>query len=104
MTSVATSWNAIDHALLNTSLDKLLLSPIFDKSPRQQDLLRYLVKETLAGNAERLKGYTLGAVSYTHLDVYKRQLLDRWLHFLLVLKYADRLLVHRYTHHCIYSL
>ena len=60
MTSVATSWNAIDHALLNTSLDKLLLSPIFDKSPRQQDLLRYLVKETLAGNAERLKGYTLG--------------------------------------------
>ena len=60
MTSLATNWNASDQALLNTCLDKLLLSPIFDKSPRQQDLLRYLVKETLAGNAQRLKGYTLG--------------------------------------------
>jgi hypothetical protein len=38
----------------------VLLSPVFEKSPRQQDLLRYLVKETLAGNAHRLKGYTLG--------------------------------------------
>lgn len=60
MTSVATKSNAIDHALLNASLDKLLLSTIFDKSPRQQDLLRYLVKETIAGNSDRLKGYTLG--------------------------------------------
>ena len=30
------------------------------KSHRQQALLSYLVKETLAGNAQRLKGYTLG--------------------------------------------
>ena len=60
MTGSATNWNANDLALLNECLDKLLLNPLFDKSPRQQDLLRYLVKETLAGNAERLKGYTLG--------------------------------------------
>lgn len=46
--------------LLNECLDKVLFSPVFEKSHRQQDLLRYLVKETLAGNAQRLKGYTLG--------------------------------------------
>lgn len=41
-------------------LERVLSSHSFEKSPRQQDLLRYLVKESLAGNAERLKGYTLG--------------------------------------------
>jgi TolB-like protein len=60
MTISASKWNTSDQVLLNECLDKLLLSPIFDKSPRQQDLMRYLVKETLAGNAQRLKGYTLG--------------------------------------------
>jgi len=60
MTISAVKWNESDQVLLNECLDKLLLSPIFDKSPRQQDLMRYLVKETLVGNAQRLKGYTLG--------------------------------------------
>ena len=60
MTRVAINWNAIDHAFLNESLNRLLLSPVFDKSPRQQNLLRYLVKESIIGNAERLKRYTLG--------------------------------------------
>lgn len=48
------------HALVMQCLDHVLSSPTFEKSPRQQDLLRYLVRETLAGNADRLKGYTLG--------------------------------------------
>ncbi len=50
----------LDQALVHECLERLFSSPPFEKSPRQQDLLRYLVKETLAGNAERLKGYTLG--------------------------------------------
>lgn len=49
-----------DQALVYECLERVLSSPSFEKSPRQQDLLRYLVKESLAGNAERLKGYTLG--------------------------------------------
>lgn len=49
-----------NQTLVIECLDRILSSPTFDKSPRQQDLLRYLVRETLAGNAERLKGYTLG--------------------------------------------
>ena len=60
MTSPPASWNAIDQALLRTCLDKVLASPVFEKSHRQQDLLRHLFKETLNGNAHRLKGYTLG--------------------------------------------
>lgn len=51
---------APDQALVYACLERVLSSPFFEKSPRQQDLLRYLVKESLAGNAERLKGYTLG--------------------------------------------
>ncbi len=50
----------LDQALLYECLERVLSSPPFEKSPRQQDLLRYLVKETFSGNAERLKGYTLG--------------------------------------------
>ncbi len=51
---------APNPALVYECLERVLSSPPFEKSPRQQDLLRYLVKETLSGNAERLKGYTLG--------------------------------------------
>lgn len=53
-------WDKNDQALLDECLDRVLFSPIFEKSHRQQALLRYLIKETLAGNAQRLKGYTLG--------------------------------------------
>src|SRR3990167_894243 len=60
MTSQPINWDPSDQTLLNECLDKVLLSPVFEKSHRQQDLLIYLVKETLAGNAHRLKGYTLG--------------------------------------------
>lgn len=45
---------------MHACLDKVLSSPVFEKAHRQQDLLRHLIKETLAGNAQRLKGYTLG--------------------------------------------
>ncbi|MDP2230628.1 hypothetical protein [Methylotenera sp.] len=60
MSSSPTKWNSNDLTLLDECLDSVLLSPVFEKSHRQQDLLRFLVKETLAGNAHRLKGYTLG--------------------------------------------
>ncbi|HQN65377.1 MAG TPA: hypothetical protein PLR90_01710 [Methylophilus sp.] len=51
---------APDQALVYECLERVLSSYSFEKSPRQQELLRYLVKETLSGNAHRLKGYTLG--------------------------------------------
>jgi hypothetical protein len=44
---------------IDAVIDKILSSPVFAKSPRQQDLLRYLVTETANGNAARLKGYSI---------------------------------------------
>ncbi len=45
----------------------VLGSAEFETSPKLSELLYYLVTETLAGNAERLKGYTIG------VDVFDRQ-------------------------------
>ena len=53
-------WIPSDKTLLNESLDRILSSPIFIKSPRQQNLLRYLFKNSIDNNSHRLKGYTLG--------------------------------------------
>lgn len=60
MDALTQKGEVVAQALVYECLNKILSSTLFDKSPRQQELLRYLVKETLAGNAERLKGYTLG--------------------------------------------
>lgn len=48
------------RTLAENCLGKVLASPVFATSPRQQDLLRYLVGQTLAGQAVRLKGYVIG--------------------------------------------
>jgi len=45
----------------------VLASAEFEASPKLSELLYYLVTETLAGNSERLKGYTIG------VDVFDRQ-------------------------------
>lgn len=50
----------LNQALAYECLEKVLSSSVFEKSHRQQDLFRFLVKEMLNGNAHRLKGYTLG--------------------------------------------
>jgi len=48
------------QGLLQDELSRMLASPLFSKSPRQQELLRYLIDQTMAGNAARLKGYSIG--------------------------------------------
>lgn len=45
---------------VNDCLARILSSPIFVQAERQQRFLRYVVAETLAGHADRLKGYTIG--------------------------------------------
>jgi len=54
------------RTLAENCLGKVLASPIFSASPRQQDLLRYLVDHSVAGRAERLKGYVIG------VEVFRR--------------------------------
>ena len=46
-------------AKARTCLDRILASPCFAQSERQQRFLKFIVTETLAGHADRLKGYTI---------------------------------------------
>lgn len=54
------NWSEAQRAQVQACLDKVLSSPIFARAERQRRFLRYLVNETLAGNSDRLKGYTIG--------------------------------------------
>jgi adenylate cyclase len=49
-------------------LDRILASPCFVQSERQQRFLKFIVTETLAGHTDRLKGYTI-AVEVFDRDV-----------------------------------
>ena len=53
---------------VRASINNMLASPLFAGSPRQQCFLNYLVTHSLAGNAERLKGYTIA------LEVFDRSM------------------------------
>lgn len=44
---------------LRTQLDRILSSQTFRGSPRLHEFLRYVVNETLEGNAKRIKGFTI---------------------------------------------
>jgi adenylate cyclase len=55
-------------AKARTCLDRILASPCFVQSERQQRFLRFIVTETLAGHTDRLKGYTI-AVEVFDRDV-----------------------------------
>jgi TolB-like protein/Flp pilus assembly protein TadD len=67
METAALHWTEAEKANIRASLDNMLGSPLFAGSPRQQRFLDYLVTNTLAGDADRLKGYTIA------LEVFDRQ-------------------------------
>ena len=41
-------------------MERIVSSEVFARSSRARDLLRYLVEQDLAGNSERLKGFSIG--------------------------------------------
>ena len=47
-------------AEVREELERVLASSLFGRAGRSRDFLRFVVEETLAGRAERLKGYTIG--------------------------------------------
>ena len=51
-------------------LEKVLSSDVFRTAGRSSKLLRFLVEETVAGNADRLKDYTIGAVALGRGDSF----------------------------------
>ena len=56
----STNWTKEQDIEVNEYLAKVLASPMFAQAERQQRFLRYILAETLAGRAEKLKGYTIG--------------------------------------------
>ena len=44
---------------VSSALQRIVASAVFSRSERARDLLRYLVEQDLAGNSERLKGYSI---------------------------------------------
>jgi adenylate cyclase len=57
---LAVAWSDEQRAAIRAQLDRLLAGASLHQSPQQQRLLRHIVEATLAGDAARLKGYTLG--------------------------------------------
>ena len=57
----------LEQAQVREHFAKMLASPLFAGSPRQARFLDYLVMNTLAGDADRLKGYTIA------LEVFDRK-------------------------------
>jgi TolB-like protein len=55
-----------ERAAIERQLDAILASEDFASAPKMRALLRYLVEATLAGDADRLKGYAIG------VDVFER--------------------------------
>ena len=54
-------------------LQRILVSPAFEASERRRRFLRYIVDETLAGRADRLKGYTLAIAVFERDDSFDPQ-------------------------------
>jgi hypothetical protein len=54
----------LERGLINEQLQRLLASHAFRNSQRYPGLLRYVVEQTLAGNAEQLKERTLGVAVF----------------------------------------
>src|SRR5215470_15105471 len=48
-----------DASSVRSELSKILSSPVFASSPRMSRFLTYIVEETLAGNGDRLKEYSI---------------------------------------------
>ena len=47
------------HEIINRHLDSLLVSPDFKATPQQTAMLKFVVAQTLAGNSDTIKGFTV---------------------------------------------
>ena len=50
-----------DSAQVRAALDRIVSSPALSKSPQLGNFLRFVVEQTLEGNAGRIKAYTIAA-------------------------------------------
>lgn len=65
------AWSETDQEAIREQVDRILRSKPFAQSKRRQRFLDYLVAETLAGRADRLKGYSLGVEIFGRPDSFE---------------------------------
>jgi TolB-like protein/Tfp pilus assembly protein PilF len=63
-------WSEPDQKAVREHLDRIVHSGPFHQSQRRQRFLEYLVNETLAGRAERLKGYTIALAVFDRPETF----------------------------------
>ena len=49
---------------IRSQLEKISVGPELENSPRLVELLNYIGEESLAGRADRIKGFTIGQAIY----------------------------------------
>ena len=49
----------LTESVIKEQLEKILSAPEFQNSPMLRDFLRFIVKKTLAGQSQEIKGYTV---------------------------------------------
>jgi TolB-like protein len=68
MDATVQKWTVAEQDQIRVSVANMLDSVLFSGSPRQQRFLEYLVANSLAGDAERLKGYTIAVEVFDRKD------------------------------------
>jgi adenylate cyclase len=56
--------NPLPHSAVRDELDRILTNPEFLASEKRRKFLSFVVDETLAGNADQLKGYTIARMVF----------------------------------------
>ena len=65
---------AFSQEEISHQLERMLESPDFNASPQQSALLRYVVSQTLAGKADRIKGYTVATEVFGRRDDFDQSI------------------------------
>jgi adenylate cyclase len=58
---------------VRAQMRRILANPTFQASPARRELLRFVVEETLAGRADRLKGFTIALAVFGRKDDFDPQ-------------------------------
>jgi adenylate cyclase len=62
-----------DTGAVEAELERILNSRCFEQAGRASEFLRFVVRETLAGNGDRLKGYTIGIEVFGRPETFDAQ-------------------------------
>ena len=71
--SASPSQGQPDTAEVKAQLERILASRCFEQATRSSDFLKFVVEQTLAGNGQRLKGYTIAIEVFGRPETFDAQ-------------------------------